>query len=114
MAKLIIKGGDIKVTQDRFEEAYEMYRNQSDEEQMIEESVNQDKEHIVAVRKNEDGDLIGFRTSLNRELDYLQALQEAKSGNLAHVDVIHKYGRDILRSEPDGIAENNLSNLPEF
>ncbi|MGG0177579.1 DUF3892 domain-containing protein [Gottfriedia acidiceleris] len=103
------------MTQDRFEEAYEMYRNQSDDEQMIvDESVNQDKEHIVAVRKNEDGDLIGFRTSFNRELDYLQALQEAKSGNLAHVDVIHKYGRDILRSEPDGIAENNLSNLPEF
>ncbi|MEH7350809.1 DUF3892 domain-containing protein [Gottfriedia acidiceleris] len=102
------------MTQDRFEEAYEMYKNQSDDEQMIEESINQDKEHIVAVRKNEDGDLIGFRTSLNRDLDYLQALQEAKEGNLAHVDVIHKYGRDILRSEPDGISENNLSNLPEF
>ncbi|PGS49690.1 DUF3892 domain-containing protein [Bacillus sp. AFS041924] len=103
------------MTQDRFEEAYETYRNQSEKQQLLkEEAVSQDKEHIVAVRKNEDGDLIGFRTSLNRELDYLQALQEAKNGNLAHVDVIHKYGRDILRSEPDGIAENNLSNLPEF
>lgn len=114
MAKLVIKGGD-KMTQDRFEEAYEMYRNQSEDQQVMEnEVINEDKEHIVAVRKNEDGDLIGFRTSLNRDLDYLQALQEAKNGNLAHVDVIHKYGRDILRSEPDGIAENNLSNLPEF
>ncbi|QKE72495.1 DUF3892 domain-containing protein [Arthrobacter citreus] len=103
------------MTQDRFEEAYDQYRNQSEIQRGREDdTVNQDKEHIVAVRKNDDGDLIGFRTSLNRELDYIQALNEAKNGNLAHVDVIHKYGRDILRSEPDGIAENNLSNLPEF
>lgn len=103
------------MTLDRFEEAFEMYKNQSHDQALVEgEEVNQDKEQIVAVRKNEDGHLIGFRTSLNRDLDYLQALEEAKKGNLAHVDVIHKYGRDILRSEPDGISENNLSNLPEF
>ncbi|MCT4572702.1 DUF3892 domain-containing protein, partial [Bacillus thuringiensis] len=24
------------------------------------------------------------------------------------------YGRDIIRSEPDGIKENNLDNLPSF
>lgn len=42
------------------------------------------------------------------------ALDEAKAGKLAHVDVFHKYGRDIIRSEPDGIKENNLDNLPSF
>ncbi|AJI36161.1 hypothetical protein BG06_4920 [Bacillus thuringiensis] len=44
----------------------------------------------------------------------MTALNEAKSGKLAHVDVFHKYGRDIIRSEPDGIKENNLDNLPAF
>ncbi|WP_228728416.1 DUF3892 domain-containing protein [Brevibacillus composti] len=72
------------------------------------------KEQIVAVRKNEDGDLIAFKTNSGRELDYVTALEEAKAGRLAHVDVFHKYGRDILRSEPDGIKENNLDNLPSF
>ncbi|WP_210366069.1 DUF3892 domain-containing protein [Bacillus sp. REN3] len=72
------------------------------------------KDRIVAVRKNDDGDLIAFRTETGRELDYIEALTEAKAGNLAQVDVFHKYGRDILRSEPDGIKENNLDNLPEF
>ena len=51
---------------------------------------------------------------VGRELDYTTALSEAKSGKLAHVDVFHKYGRDIIRSEPDGIKENNLDNLPSF
>ncbi|WP_373463278.1 DUF3892 domain-containing protein [Bacillus sp. SORGH_AS_0510] len=72
------------------------------------------KEAFVAVRKNEDGDIIAFKTSSGRELDYLTALDEAKAGKLAHVDVFHKYGRDIIRSEPDGIKENNLDQLPEF
>lgn len=44
----------------------------------------------------------------------MTALSEVKSGKLAHVDVFHKYGRDIIRSEPDGIKENNLDNLPSF
>ena len=72
------------------------------------------KEKIVAVRKNDDGDLIAFKTETGRELDYVTALNEAKAGNIAHVDVFHKYGRDILRSEPDGIKENNLDQLPQF
>jgi hypothetical protein len=68
----------------------------------------------VPVKKNGDGDLIAFKTNAGRELDYVTALTEAKAGKLAHVDVFHKYGRDIIRSEPDGIKENNLDNLPEF
>ena len=58
--------------------------------------------------------MIAFKTESGRELDYVSALTEAKAGKLAHVDVFHKYGRDILRSEPDGIKENNLENLPHF
>ncbi len=98
-------------TSDRFEQIYEQYRQNNDYE---EPSSDTGKEHIVAVRKNDDGDLIAFKTSSGRELDYITALDDAKAGKLAHVDVFHKYGRDILRSEPDGIKENNLDNLPEF
>jgi hypothetical protein len=96
-----------------FEKIYNDYRNQSE----LQDSPSQDatgKEQIVAVRKNDDGDIIAFKTDSGRELDYVTALDEAKTGNLAHVDVFHKYGRDIIRSEPDGIKENNLDQLPEF
>ena len=72
------------------------------------------KEEIIAVRKNEEDNIIAIKTNSGRELDYPTALSEAKAGNLANVDVFHKYGRDILRSEPDGIKENNLDQLPEF
>jgi hypothetical protein len=99
-----------------YEKIYEQYRQQSEQQAQMEASNSNPagKEEFVAVRKNEDGDIIAFKTSSGRELDYITALNEAKSGNLAHVDVFHKYGRDIIRSEPDGIKENNLDHLPEF
>ena len=99
-----------------YNQIYRDYVQQSQQNVINEESESQEmgKEKIVAVRKNDDGDLIAFKTETGRELDYVTALDEAKSGNLAHVDVFHKYGRDILRSEPDGIKENNLDQLPQF
>lgn len=102
--------------QQDFEKVYEEYKQQSEQTAMKEagQTSSEGKEAFVAVRKNEDGDIIAFKTSNGRELDYLTALDEAKAGKLAHVDVFHKYGRDIIRSEPDGIKENNLDQLPEF
>ena len=99
-----------------YNQIYRDYVQQSQQNVISEERESQEmgKEKIVAVRKNDDGDLIAFKTETGRELDYVTALNEAKSGNLAHVDVFHKYGRDILRSEPDGIKENNLDQLPQF
>ena len=100
---------------DHFEEIYQQYKEQGQKEaREASSSETSGKEQIVAVRKNEDGDLIAFKTSSGRELDYLSALEEAKAGHLDRVDVFHKYGRDILRSEPDGIKENNLDQLPLF
>lgn len=105
--------------QRNFEQIYEAYKN-AGEQQAIQKNednsplTNNGKEQIVAVRKNDDGDLIAFKTDTGRELDYITALNDAKAGKLAHVDVFHKYGRDILRSEPDGIKENNLDRLPDF
>lgn len=95
-----------------FEKRYNDYKNQA--ENQAPPVVESGQEGIVAVRKNDDGDIIAFKTASVRELDYLTALDEAKSGKLAHVDVFHKYGRDIIRSEPDGTEENNLDNLDSF
>ncbi|MEH7076733.1 DUF3892 domain-containing protein [Neobacillus drentensis] len=99
-----------------YEKIYQEYKQQSQQQaQMEAENSNPDgKEEFVSVRKNEDGDIIAFKTSTGRELDYISALNDAKAGKIAHVDVFHKYGRDIIRSEPDGIKENNLDQLPEF
>ncbi|MCM3163964.1 DUF3892 domain-containing protein [Metabacillus litoralis] len=102
---------------DRFEQVFNQYKNQADLEEMnveISNDMKMNQEKIIAVRKNDDGDLIAFQTESGRQLDYMQALSEAKGGKLAHVDVFHKYGRDILRSEPDGDKSNNLDSLPEF
>jgi hypothetical protein len=99
-----------------YEQIYQDYRkngeNQAAQEQM--HASADGKESIVAVRKNDGGDIIAIQTSAGRELDYVTALNEAKAGILANVDVFHRYGRDILRSEPDGIQQNNLDNLPTF
>jgi hypothetical protein len=99
-----------------FARVYNQYKQKSMEQAQAEANQGDTggKEEIVAVKKNDDGDIIAFKTNSGRELDYLTALDEAKAGNIAHVDVFHKYGRDIIRSEPDGIKENNLDELPEF
>jgi hypothetical protein len=100
---------------DEFEQKYEQYRQQGAQANNIQQPLlNSGKEEIIAVRKNEDGNIIAVRTSTGRELDYPTVLSEAKNGLIAHVDVFHRYGRDILRSEPDGIKDNNLDELPEF
>ena len=104
------------MTQQDFEKVYNEYREQSAQNDGMEAELEglDGKEKIAAVRKNEDGDIIAFKTETGRELDYITALDEAKAGMIAHIDVFHKYGRDIIRSEPDGIKENNLDNLPLF
>ncbi|MDP4083317.1 MAG: DUF3892 domain-containing protein [Bacillota bacterium] len=101
---------------DKYEKIYNEYKQQSEEQAHMEavQLNSEGKEEFVAVKKNDEGDIIAFRTNTGRELDYITALKEAKSGNIAHIDVFHKYGRDIIRSEPDGIKENNLDRLPEF
>jgi hypothetical protein len=99
-----------------YQKIYEEYKQKSQQQAQMEagQSNPDGKEEFVSVRKNDDGDIIAFKTSTGRELDYITALNEAKSGQIAHVDIFHKYGRDIIRSEPDGIKENNLDQLPEF
>ncbi len=80
---------------DQFEAAYESYKAR--QTTVDQENVPSGKEEIIAVRRNEEDNIIAVKTNTGRELDYPTALSEAKSGKLAHVDVFHKYGRDILR-----------------
>jgi hypothetical protein len=99
-----------------FNQIFNEYKHQGEEQAQLDsiKEIDTAKEKIVAVRKNDEGDMIAFKTDNGRELDYVTALNEAKAGMIAHVDVFHKYGRDIIRSEPDGIKENNLDQLPLF
>jgi hypothetical protein len=108
--------GVVKMENQDYEKIFEEYQKQGEQQSAMEESHREpdNREQFVAVRKREDGDIIAFKTSTGRELDYVTALGEAKAGKIAHVDVFHKYGRDIIRSEPDGLKENNLDQLPEF
>ncbi|KEF40348.1 Protein of unknown function (DUF3892) [Schinkia azotoformans MEV2011] len=98
-----------------YEQKYNDYKKESKEQaNVVTNTENNGKDVIKAVKKNDDGDIIAFRMESGRDLDYVTALNEAKEGKIAHIDVFHKYGRDIIRSEPDGIKENNLDNLPTF
>ena len=99
-----------------FNQIFNEYKQQGEEQAHSDatEGIDSGKEKIVAVRKNDEGDIIAFKTDSGRELDYVTALNEAKAGMIAHIDVFHKYGRDIIRSEPDGIKENNFDQLSLF
>ncbi|MCT2197530.1 DUF3892 domain-containing protein [Paenibacillus sp. p3-SID1389] len=73
------------------------------------------RETFIAVRKNGDGNLVAFKMSSGRVLDYQQALQEVKAGAIAGVNVFK--GRDgemYIRGDADGDPSNNLDNLPSF
>jgi len=77
--------------------------------------MNESKPHVVAVRKNGDGDIIRLKLSDGNEGDYLVAQRLAEQGMIANVQVFN--GRDgdkHLRSIPDGDPTNNLDNLPQF
>jgi len=70
---------------------------------------------ITAVRKNNEGDIVELQLSSGEVVDYKQAQQLAKDGDIDHVNVFRgRDGDEHLRSDPDGIKENNLDNLPPF
>ncbi|WP_163536246.1 DUF3892 domain-containing protein [Gracilibacillus sp. YIM 98692] len=72
-------------------------------------------DQIVAVRKNEDGDIVKMKLSSGQVVDYKQAQQMADNNEIEHVNTFK--GRDgdkHLRSDADGDPSNNLDNLPQF
>lgn len=73
------------------------------------------RESIVAVQKNGDGDLTAFQTNTGRIINYEQALQAVQNGEIAGVNAFK--GRDggtYIRGDADGDPSNNLDNLPTF
>lgn len=77
--------------------------------------MNQPKQHIVAVRKNGDGDIVELKLSSGEIVDYLEAHQLAKNGQLENVNLFRgRDGEEHLRSNADGDPTNNLDQLPGF
>lgn len=73
------------------------------------------EEQVVAVRKNGDGDIVELKLSSGKVVDYVQAQQMAKNGEIANVNVFRgRDGDEHLRSNADGDPSNNLDNLPTF
>ncbi|MBH5316825.1 DUF3892 domain-containing protein [Paenibacillus sp. GSMTC-2017] len=84
-------------------------------DQSNEQQSSQEREYVVAVQKNGDGDLTAFKTSSGRELDYATALEEVQAGKIAGVNAFK--GRDgdtYIRGDADGDPTNNLDQLPLF
>ncbi|WP_232698948.1 DUF3892 domain-containing protein [Brevibacillus daliensis] len=76
---------------------------------------NEQAPHVIAVRKNGDGDIIKLKLSDGNEVDYLVAQRLASEGLIEHVQVFTgKDGGKHLRSIPDGDPSNNLDNMPLF
>lgn len=77
------------------------------------QGMNQDQ--VVAVRKNGDGDIVELKLSSGQVVDYKQAQQMAKNGQIQNVNVFRgRDGDEHLRSNADGDPSNNLDNLPTF
>lgn len=74
-----------------------------------------DREQVVAVRKNGDGDIVELKLSSGHVVGYKEAHQMAKNDQIENVNVFRgRDGDEHLRSNPDGREDNNLDNLPGF
>ncbi|MFC3800160.1 DUF3892 domain-containing protein [Cohnella sp. GCM10012308] len=74
-----------------------------------------DREQVVAVRKNGDGDIVELKLSSGQVVGYKEAQQMAKNDRIENVNVFRgRDGDEHLRSNPDGREDNNLDNLPGF
>lgn len=74
-----------------------------------------EKETIVSVRKNGDGDITDLKTSSGIVLSYEEAIQGVKDGSIQGLTIgKSKNGNPVLRGVADGDPTNNLDNLPTF
>ncbi|MNH94870.1 hypothetical protein D3C73_474990 [compost metagenome] len=73
------------------------------------------QEQVVAVRKNQDGDIVDLKLSSGRVVDYLTAQSMTKNKEIANLNVFRgRDGDEHLRSNADGDPSNNLDALPTF
>lgn len=110
-----------QLQQQQQQQAQQLHQEQQLQEQQQAQQLQQqqqqqqEQEHIVAVRKNGDGDIVEMKLSSGQVVDYKTAQQMAKQDRIANVNVFRgRDGDEHLRSDPDGREDNNLDNLPTF
>jgi hypothetical protein len=69
---------------------------------------------LAAIKKDGNGDITEFRTNTGETFSYSEAVEYAKQGKIAGVEVYNKNGKEALRSEDDGIEGNQLEHLPDY
>lgn len=73
------------------------------------------KARFTAVRKNKDGDIVAFRISDGRMLEYSDALEEVRQGRIEGVNTFRgRDGQFYIRADADDDPSNNLDRLPTF
>ena len=73
------------------------------------------KEKFVAVRRNNYGDLVAFKSNTGKEYDYETAKELCEKGLIENAQTFKgKGGGTYIRGVVDGDKDNNLSNLPNF
>jgi hypothetical protein len=70
-------------------------------------------QRITALVK-EIGRVTGYKLADGSILDKPQAVELAKQGGIAGVGISSRNGNEYLKSLPDDIENNNLSNLPSI
>ncbi len=71
------------------------------------------KTTIIKVRKNNEGDITDVMLENGNVYSINEAITMAKDGLIEGVNVSRaKNGREYLRSDPNGTANDNLDNLP--
>lgn len=77
--------------------------------------MQQQAQQVVAVRKNNEGDIVELKLSSGQVVDYKQAQAMAKNNEIENVNVFKgRDGDEHLRSDADGDPSNNLDSLPTF
>lgn len=72
------------------------------------------KREVVAVRKDENGNLSEFKLDDGTVYDFKGCWDAIGRGELDLVATTGTEGVPIIRSQGDGNPDNNLSNLPTF
>lgn len=75
----------------------------------------QKQEQVEAVKRNADGDIVEFKLSSGKIVDYKSAQEMVKNKEIENLNLFR--GRDNemhIRSNADGDPNNNLDALPTF
>ena len=72
-----------------------------------------DAKEIVALVKT-SGRVTGYKLSDGQILSKEEGVSLAKQGGIQGVGVSERQGNEYLKSLPDGVESNNLSNLPSI